>query len=53
MNAGEEKHVKLARPVPVHLLYWTARVREDGTLHFRQDVYGRDTRDLGTLVARR
>jgi L,D-transpeptidase YcbB len=53
MHAGEEKHVKLARPILVHLLYWTARVRGDGTLHFRQDVYGRDTRDLGTLVAHR
>jgi murein L,D-transpeptidase YcbB/YkuD len=53
MHAGEEKHVKLRRPVPVHLMYWTARVHEDGTLHFRPDVYGRDTREMGTLVAQR
>jgi murein L,D-transpeptidase YcbB/YkuD len=53
MHAGEEKHVKLRRPVPVHLMYWTARVHEDGTIHFRPDVYGRDSRELGTLLARR
>ncbi len=53
MNAGEEKHVKLRRPIPVHLMYWTARVHEDGTVHFRPDVYGRDSRELGTLLARR
>ncbi|MGH9313540.1 MAG: L,D-transpeptidase family protein [Vicinamibacterales bacterium] len=52
MHAGEEKHVKLSRPVPVHLLYWTARVSEDGVVHFRQDVYGRDMRELGNLMAR-
>jgi murein L,D-transpeptidase YcbB/YkuD len=53
MHAGEEKHVKLAKPIPVHLMYWTARVHQDGTVHFRPDVYGRDSRDLGVLLARR
>jgi murein L,D-transpeptidase YcbB/YkuD len=52
MHGGEERHAKLHRPIPVHLLYWTARVHEDGTVHFRPDVYGRDTREMGTLVAR-
>ena len=53
MHAGEEKHVKLQRPIMVHLMYSTARVREDGTLHFRPDVYGRDSREMGTIIARR
>ncbi len=32
----------LRRGIPVHLLYWTAWVDEKGTLHFREDIYGRD-----------
>jgi murein L,D-transpeptidase YcbB/YkuD len=53
MHAGEEKHVKLRSAIPVHLMYWTARVHEDGTVHFQPDVYGRDSREMGTLVAHR
>ena len=44
MHAGEEKHVKLKTPIPVYLGYWTARVRPDGTVQFRKDVYGIDGR---------
>ena len=44
MHAGEEKHVKLKTPIPVYLGYWTARVRPDGTVQFRKDVYGVDGR---------
>jgi murein L,D-transpeptidase YcbB/YkuD len=40
----EEKTVRLPEPVPVHLLYWTAWVDEDGTVNFRKDIYGRDRR---------
>lgn len=52
MHAGEEKHVKLKAPIPVYLGYWTARVRPDGTVQFRQDVYGTDGR-LTALLADR
>lgn len=34
--------VNLDEPVPVHILYWTAWVDENGTTQFRRDVYGRD-----------
>ena len=44
MHAGEEKHVKLKTPIPVYLGYWTARVRPDGIVQFRKDVYGIDGR---------
>jgi murein L,D-transpeptidase YcbB/YkuD len=44
MNAGEEKSVKLKTPVPVYLGYWTARVRPDHTVQFRDDVYRIDRR---------
>jgi len=34
--------VNLESPMPVMLLYWTAEVKADGTMHFRKDFYGRD-----------
>ncbi|KPL19646.1 MAG: hypothetical protein AMJ92_02290 [candidate division Zixibacteria bacterium SM23_81] len=37
-----EQTVQLPKKVPVHLLYWTAWVTEDGAAHFRKDIYGRD-----------
>ena len=40
---GVERTVRLSRAVPVHLLYWTAWATSDGTVHFRPDIYGRDT----------
>jgi murein L,D-transpeptidase YcbB/YkuD len=38
----EEKTVGLPRSIPVHLLYWTAWVSENGLLNFRNDIYDRD-----------
>ena len=34
--------VKLADPVPVYVMYETAWADENGIVHFRPDVYGRD-----------
>lgn len=45
MNAGEEKHVKLQKPVPVIISYYTAWVDENGLMNFRDDIYDHD-RDL-------
>ena len=42
MNAGVEKHVKLKESIPVHIVYFTAWVDENGGLHFQPDVYGYD-----------
>ncbi len=39
---GEHRTIVLKNPIPVHLLYWTAWVTPDGTIHFRDDIYGRD-----------
>ncbi len=40
-NPGEQT-ISLRRPVPVHLLYWTAWADDDGHIHFHEDVYDRD-----------
>ena len=52
MHAGEEKTVKLKEAIPVYLGYWTARVRPDGTVQFRNDVYDVDTRLARNLADR-
>jgi L,D-transpeptidase YcbB len=44
MHSGQERTVKLARPIRVYLGYWTARVSADGLLQFSDDVYGIDAR---------
>jgi len=41
---GKERSVALDAPVPVYVLYWTARVADDGDIEFYRDVYGRDSR---------
>lgn len=47
--AGREQTVSLPRPIPVHLLYWTAWIDDDGILQFRDDIYGRDGAVLSEL----
>jgi murein L,D-transpeptidase YcbB/YkuD len=42
IDSGETKSVPLPAPLPVHILYWTAWVEEDGTVQFRKDIYGHD-----------
>ena len=44
MRAGDERHVKLAEQIPVHIVYMTAWVDQNGGLHFEDDVYGYDAR---------
>jgi murein L,D-transpeptidase YcbB/YkuD len=43
LAGGGEMTLALPEPrVPIHILYFTAWVAEDGALQFRNDVYGRD-----------
>jgi L,D-transpeptidase YcbB len=42
IKRGTEQVVQLPTSIPVHLLYWTAWVNEDGVVHFRKDIYERD-----------
>ena len=42
MNSGHEQYVKLKRPVPVIITYYTAWVDDNGQLNFRDDIYDHD-----------
>lgn len=42
MKRSIEQTVRLPELIDVHLLYWTAWADEDGTIHFRKDLYERD-----------
>jgi murein L,D-transpeptidase YcbB/YkuD len=42
IESRKNRIVWLPEPIPVHVLYWTAWVEGEGTVHFRNDVYDRD-----------
>ena len=42
IEQGTEQKVLIPRPLNVHFLYLTAWVDKEGTLQFRNDIYGRD-----------
>ncbi|HEY7412841.1 MAG TPA: L,D-transpeptidase family protein, partial [Vicinamibacteria bacterium] len=42
LGDGRERWIAVPRPLPVHVVYWTAWVDAAGVLQFRKDVYGRD-----------
>ena len=50
LDSRREQTVRLSRPTPVHLLYWTAWVDESGAVRFRRDVYDRDRRIADALA---
>jgi murein L,D-transpeptidase YcbB/YkuD len=43
IKTSERQVIRLRNPIPVHVLYWTAWVGQDGLLNFRNDIYERDT----------
>lgn len=49
MNTGHEQYVKLKKPVPVLIAYYTAWVDDNGQLNFRDDIYNHD-QDLGNKM---
>ncbi|WP_405235148.1 L,D-transpeptidase family protein [Lentisalinibacter orientalis] len=49
LASGETTAVRLAQPMPVLILYGTAWVEADGTVHFRRDIYNRDAKVLEAL----
>jgi murein L,D-transpeptidase YcbB/YkuD len=52
LASNQEQTVRLPKPVPVHMLYWTAWADPDGLVNFRRDVYARDRRVLEALTLR-
>ena len=42
IDDGETKTIALPKPLPVHIVYFTAIAGEDGAVKFREDVYGID-----------
>ncbi len=42
ISTRERKVIVLKKRIPVHILYRTAWVSPNGTLHFRKDIYERD-----------
>ncbi|HEY1385097.1 MAG TPA: L,D-transpeptidase family protein [Dongiaceae bacterium] len=42
VKSGKITYAKLARPIPLHIVYMTAWVDEQGVANFRNDVYGFD-----------
>ncbi|MER3471937.1 MAG: hypothetical protein C4330_11615 [Chitinophagaceae bacterium] len=43
MNSGKEQTVRLKKPVPVIITYYTSWVDDNGRLNFRDDIYGHDS----------
>jgi murein L,D-transpeptidase YcbB/YkuD len=52
MHAGKEQYVRLPKPVPVHLMYWTARVDDSGAVRFFDDIYKHDARQWADYQSR-
>lgn len=56
ISSGERLTIKVPSPVPIAWVYLTAWALSDGTVHFRDDIYGLDNPAgivTSTLVARR
>ncbi len=49
MNKDTETHVKLKKPIPVIITYYTAWVDENGLLNFRDDIYKHDSDVTGKI----
>ena len=49
LESGETHTVNLKKPIPVHMVYWTAWVNPKGERHFRKDIYDRDASDLARI----
>jgi murein L,D-transpeptidase YcbB/YkuD len=49
MNQDHEQYVKLKKPVPVIITYYTAWVDENGLLNFRDDIYQHDADLMGRM----
>jgi murein L,D-transpeptidase YcbB/YkuD len=51
VRSGQTQVIWLSEKIPVHISYWTAWGDENGTIHFRDDIYGRD-KSLESMLSR-
>ncbi len=49
IESGQQKTLNLTEPVTVHLQYWTAWADAQGIVHFREDIYNRDSSVVSAL----
>jgi L,D-transpeptidase YcbB len=49
MLGGEERQLDFQTQIPVHLMYLTAFVDEQGKLQFRDDIYGLDAKMMSIM----
>lgn len=42
LRTGETRRIRLATPIPIHIVYLTAWADADGRAHFRDDIYSLD-----------
>jgi len=49
VKSGGETVVNLEKPIPVYISYITAFLGQDGLMHYRRDVYGRDKKLIAAL----
>ncbi len=50
MHGGVERTVRLEHPIPVHIVYQTVWVGDDGSVRFAEDLYGHDANQLAILA---
>lgn len=50
LDSGRETIINLERPIPVHLVYFTAWPTPKGRMTYRRDIYGRDAAVYAALA---
>ena len=53
LERGRTRQVRLSRPIPILMAYWTADVADNGRPVLRNDLYSRDAAVLRALLAPR
>ena len=49
LRGKKKTQLNLAHPVPVHIVYLTAWINSDGLLHYRDDVYHYDKKQIRSI----
>ena len=44
LKGNKKRQLNLSQPVPVHIVYLTAWIKNDGLLHYRPDIYNYDSK---------